>query len=75
MSPVETPALPHGFEALAEEALDFAGGQVKRLVTTQPDAFPIYTVGRPLARRGRGVDQLDRGLPRRSDVDPRPPDG
>src|SRR6476469_419900 len=44
MSPVETPALPKGFEGLAEEAIDFAGVQVKRLVTTQRDAFPIYTV-------------------------------
>ena len=44
MSPVENPALPKGFEGLAEEAIDFAGVQVKRLVTTQPDTFPIFTV-------------------------------
>jgi len=44
MSPVETPALPKGFEDLAEEAIGFAGAQVKRLVTARPDAFPIYTV-------------------------------
>ena len=38
-------ALPPGFEALAEDALDFAAVQVRRLITTQPGAFPIYTVG------------------------------
>jgi unsaturated chondroitin disaccharide hydrolase len=38
-------ALPAAFEALAEDALGFAGAQVRRLVTTQPGAFPIYTVG------------------------------
>ena len=45
MAVVETPHLPHGFEATAEETLGFAGSQVRRLVTTQPGAFPIYTVG------------------------------
>ena len=38
------PALPRGFGALAEEALAFAGRTVQRLVTTRPNAFPIYTV-------------------------------
>ena len=41
----ETPALPRGFEALAERALGLRCRQVRRLVTTQPGAFPIYTVG------------------------------
>jgi unsaturated chondroitin disaccharide hydrolase len=45
MAGVETPQLPPGFESTAEEALGFAGSQVRRLVTTQPGSFPIYTVG------------------------------
>ena len=45
MSVAESSVLPRGFEALAEEALGFAGVQVERLVTTRPGAFPIYTVG------------------------------
>jgi len=45
MSLVRYVALPPGFETSAKEALDFAGGQVKRLVTSQPGAFPIYTLG------------------------------
>ena len=51
MSVAESPVLPRGFEALAEEALDFAGAQVKRLVTTHPDRFPAVHGERPL-----GVD-------------------
>lgn len=38
------PALPRGFEARAQLALDYAAVQVQRLVTTRPGAFPIYTV-------------------------------
>jgi unsaturated chondroitin disaccharide hydrolase len=45
MAIVETRQLPPGFEAIAEETLEFAGSQVRRLVTTQPGTFPIYTVG------------------------------
>jgi unsaturated chondroitin disaccharide hydrolase len=45
MSIVDAPALPRGFEAVARQALDFAAGQVERLVTSRPGAFPIYTVG------------------------------
>jgi unsaturated chondroitin disaccharide hydrolase len=45
MSIAETQALPRGFEAQAQLALGFAAVQVKRLVTTRPDAFPIFTVG------------------------------
>jgi len=37
-------ALPDGFEALAERALDFAAAQVENLATSRPDAFPIFTV-------------------------------
>jgi unsaturated chondroitin disaccharide hydrolase len=45
MAAVNATQLPRGFESLAEETLGFAGSQVRRLVTTQPGAFPIYTVG------------------------------
>jgi unsaturated chondroitin disaccharide hydrolase len=45
MPVAERPTLPAGFEATAEEAIAFASAQVKRLATTQPGAFPIYTVG------------------------------
>jgi unsaturated chondroitin disaccharide hydrolase len=44
MSVAEQPALPRDFELRAEQALDFAAIQVKRLVTSRPGAFPIYTV-------------------------------
>jgi unsaturated chondroitin disaccharide hydrolase len=45
MSVAEMPALSRGFEAQAQQALDFAAVQVRRLVTARPGAFPIYTVG------------------------------
>jgi len=35
----------HSIEAQARKALDFAAGQLRRLVETHPDYFPMYTVG------------------------------
>jgi unsaturated chondroitin disaccharide hydrolase len=45
MPVVDEPTVPRGFETIAGEAIGFASVQVRRLVTTQPGAFPIYTVG------------------------------
>ena len=43
MSAAGSPPLPDGFEMLADDALGFAATQVKRLITSRPGAFPIYT--------------------------------
>ena len=33
------------FTRRAQDVLDFAGGQLRHLVTAHPDYFPMYTVG------------------------------
>src|SRR5712692_8577254 len=36
---------PAALTGQAQHALDFAQGQVRRLITAHPDYFPLYTVG------------------------------
>ena len=49
-------------------ALDFAERQVKSLIETHPDFFPMYTVGGKWRHDGREVDALDRWFSGRDDV-------
>ncbi len=43
--PAMTSQTQRSFQERAEAALGFAGTQVRRLVTRQPDYFPLFTVG------------------------------
>jgi unsaturated chondroitin disaccharide hydrolase len=45
MMAITTNAIPESLEAVASQALEFAQRQVRYLITTRPDAFPLYTTG------------------------------
>ncbi len=45
-----------------EQAMDFAGEQVRNLIEAHPDYFPMYTAERQVEARRRSLDQLVRGL-------------
>ena len=46
------------FKRRAEEALTFAGVQVRRLITENPDYFPLFTQARKMETSIRVLDQL-----------------
>ena len=57
-----------------ERAFDFAQHQVRQLITTDPDFFPMFTENGTVAASASVLDQLVRGFFARNDVDLRPPD-
>ena len=49
-----------------ETAFEFAGKQLRHLITTYPGFFPMYTVQGQVEARRRELDQLVRRLPGRA---------